>query len=335
MLSDYLFEMLLFFSYEKLSLSECIPWMIVGLVESIAIVTINLCTIIVFAKNPDLRMQSTRLLINLAVIDMLAGIFVLYGLFYLVGAYCKVWNSHLAEGWPYNIPEIFSEFFPISSLSTITIIALERMHATYRPFTHRLLKKLVYGIIIAAVWVTASLVTIGHTLLVQFGESSNRYFLLISFIGLCLLIIFVSYLSIVIKVRCGAHVQHHGAASRERKLTMTLLIVTVVSLLMYLPFVMIRSVFSTELKKDWSFSEYFYLFHAMLAVYYANHFVNPILYAIRKPEFRSAVFALFRKRPQRQRRVANLPLRDVEIMRGRTIRLLGIKYLNETSSSLT
>ena len=332
MFSDYLFEMLFFFSYEKLSLSECIPWMIVGLVESIAIVTINLCTIIVFVKNPDLRMRSTRLLINLAVIDMLAGIFVLYGLFYLIGAYCDIWNSHLAKGWPYNIPEIFSEFFPISSLSAITIIALERVHATCRPFTHRLLKKSVYAIIIVAVWVTASFVTNGHTLLVQFGESSIRYLLLISFIGLCLLIIFVSYLSIVIKVRCGAHVQHHGAASRERKLTMTLLIVTVVSLLLYLPFVIIRSVVSTELTKELSLLEYFHLFHVMLAVYYASHLVNPILYAIRKPEFRSAVLALFRKGPQRQRRVADLPLREVEIMGGSNIQLLGIKYVNETSS---
>ena len=57
---------------------------------------------------------------------------------------------------------------------------------------------------------------------------------------MCLLIIFVSYMSIVIKVRYGAQPQHHGAANRERKLTMTLLIVTVVSLLLYLPFVIIH-----------------------------------------------------------------------------------------------
>ena len=326
------FEMWFQFTSDKLSLSECIPWMAVGLVESIAIITLNLCTIIVFTKTPDLRVRSTYLLINLAVIDMLAGGFVTYGLFYLVGGHCEVWNTHLTEGWAaYNIPEIFSEFFPISSLSNITLIALERLHATYRPFMHRVLKTSVYRIIIAVVWITASLLAIGHAVLVQSGDPSIRYLLLISFVGLCLLIIFVSYLSIVIKVRYGAQPQHHGAASRERKLTITLLIVTVVSLLLYLPFVILRSVFSSELTKELSFSEYFNLFHVMLAFYYANHLVNPVLYAIRKPEYRSAVLALFRKRPPRQGRVGNLPLRDMEIMGNSNMRLLEIKYLNETS----
>jgi len=331
-MSQHSFETFFDYHFEKLSLSECIPWMTVGLVESIAIVTINLCAIIVFIKKPDFRMRSTHLLINLAVIDMLAGGFVMYGLFYSVGTFCDVWNSHLNEGWANDIPDTSSQFFPISSLSNITIIALERMHATYRPFMHRLLKKSVYGIIIAVVWVTTSFVVIGHALLVQYGEPSTRYFLLISFIGLCLLIIFVSYVSIVIKVRWGAQLQRHGAASRERKLTMTLLIVTVVSLLLYLPFIILRSVFSSEVKKDLSFSEYFHLFNVMLAFYYANHLVNPILYAIRKPEYRSAVLALFQKRPQRERRVADLPLRDKEIMGSNNIRLLSIKYLDETSS---
>ena len=311
--------------FEMLSLPECISWMTVGLVESVAIVTLNLCTIIVFVKNPDLRMRSTYLLINLAVIDMLAGGVVVYGLFYSIGAYCNVWNSHA-----YNILEIFSEFFPISSLTNITFIALERMHATFRPFMHRVLIKSVYGIIIAVAWVKASLVAIGHALFVKYGEPSTHYFLLISFIGLCLLIIFFSYLSIVIKIRNGGQPQHQGASSRERKLTMTLLIVTVVSLLLYLPFVILRLVFSSEITKDLSFSEYFHLFHAMLTFYYANRFVNPILYAIRKPEYRLALLALFRKRPQQQRRVGDLALRDVEPM-GKSntrVRLLRMKYLN-------
>ena len=36
--------------FEMRSLSECIAWMNVGLAESVAIVTLNLCTIIVFFK---------------------------------------------------------------------------------------------------------------------------------------------------------------------------------------------------------------------------------------------------------------------------------------------
>ena len=46
-----------------------------------------------------------------------------------------------------------------------------------------------------------------------------------SFILICLLIICVSYTSIVIIARCGAQPQHHDTASKERKLTMTYIVV--------------------------------------------------------------------------------------------------------------
>ena len=52
----------------------------------------------------------------------------------------------------------------------------------------------------------------------------------------CLFVVCASYVSTVVKISCGAHPQHHGATSRERKLTKTLLIVTVVSLLLWLPY---------------------------------------------------------------------------------------------------
>ncbi|XP_020624069.1 substance-K receptor-like [Orbicella faveolata] len=284
-----------------MSLSECITWVTVGLAESVAIVTLNLCTIIVFIKNRNLRKRSTYLVINLAVIDMLAGGSAVYD-FYRVGADCNVWKSHSIDGWVRYILYVLLLLFPISSLSNITIIALERMHATFWPLRHRVLKKSAYGIIIAVVWVTAGLTTITHILLDHFGKLSDVYFYLrISLAVMCLLIIFVSYVFIVIKVRCGAQPRHHGPASRERKLTMTLLIVTVVSLLLYLPFnILYFLIFITksEILLSLSPSESFCLFSAIFALFYANHLVNPILYAIRMPEYRSALLALFRKRPQ-------------------------------------
>lgn len=42
-----------------LSLAECITWVTVGFAESVAIVTLNLCTIIAFIKNHNLRKRST------------------------------------------------------------------------------------------------------------------------------------------------------------------------------------------------------------------------------------------------------------------------------------
>ena len=122
-----------------------------------------------------------------------------------------------------------------------------------------------------------------------------------------LLIISISYSSIVIKVRCGVQPQHHGAACRERKLTMTLLIVTVVSLLLYLPACMFAVLLYSG-KFEMSFPVGINIYRALWVSFYANSLVNPILYAIRMPQYRSAVAALFRKKPtlrNHERRVVN------------------------------
>jgi len=283
------------------SLSDCIPWMTVGLAESVAIVTLNLCTIIVLIRNRNLRKRSTYLVINLAVIDMFVGLVAAYNLIYSAGVSCNLWKWPSAGVGISIFIAVLITLFPCGSLINIAIIALERVHATFYPFKHRVLKKWVYRLIIAVVWVTSGLVTIACMLLAQFDKLNYSYHLYSPFISICLLIICVSYTSIVIKVRCGTQPQPHNTTRRERKLTMTLLIVTVVSLLVYLPYVMIAyalHIGKSEIIKSMSFSAFHHLHYALLVLFYSNSLVNPILYAIRMPEYRSALLAFFSKRPQ-------------------------------------
>jgi len=254
------------------------------------------------------------LVINLAVVDMFITGNAVYVLFYTPGVFCNLWKWHSIEVRTNIFKDLFIVLFFAASLTNIAIIALKRVHATFFPFRHRVLKKWVYRLIIAVVWVTSGLVAIASVLLLQFEETYYGFYLHATFFLICLLIICVSYSSIVIKVRCGAQPQHHGAASRERKLTMTLLILTVVSLLLYLPHVILRYVmFISKFKIWWSLtpSVRIHLDYALLVLLYANSLVNPILYAIRLPEYRSALLALFRERPQQQRQVAVFPLRDM------------------------
>ena len=294
------------------SLSECIPWMTVGLAEAVAIVTLNLCTIIVFIRSRNLRKRSTYLVINLAVIDMFVGGAVVYNLFYALGIHCNLWNRHSTEVGISRIITVLFRLFLFGSLINITIIALERVHATFCPFKHRVLSKWVYRLIIAVVWVTSGLVTTAYILLTQLNKLYYGRYFDITFIAICLLIICVSYASIVIKVRCGAQPEHHGATSREGKLTTTLLIVTVISLLLYLPYVMALCVLIIRGFVIFTSSSVFYhLYSALLVLCYSNSLVNPILYAIRMPEYRSALLVFFSKRPQQQRQVAVFPLRDM------------------------
>ena len=296
------------------SFPECVTWLTVSLTESVAIVTLNIITIIVFIKNRNLRRRSTYLVINLAVTDMLVGGTATYVLLYSAGtSHCNVRKYNPIDPWAGYVLSTLFNLFLCSPPTNIAAISVERLHATLRPFRHRLIKRWVYVLIIALVWVTPGLFSIALSVLFVFKDS-YYFHLRNSFIVTFLMVICVSYASIIIKVRCGAQPQHHGAATRERKLTMTLLIVTVVSLLLYLPFIIIYSLpffIEFEILSSMSVSVYYHVSSAIMILFYANSLVNPILYAIRMPEYRSAVLALFRRRPQQQRQVAGLPLHDM------------------------
>jgi len=293
------------------SLAESVSWIAVLATLSLAIIILNLITIIVFIKNRNLRKRSTYLLINLAVVDMLVGV---TAIDYIngIGAYaCNLWKDFLPDKLHVYVT-ILDILFPVVSVTNITAISLERLHATFRPLRHRVMQRWIYRLIVAITWATAGLVSIGVGVLQQSKEPINLFYSWHSLHLVCLLIISVSYVSIVIKVRCGAQPQHHGAASRERKLTMTLLIVTFASLLTLLPFVISSSLVNAiDIFSSLSITASLRLSITFTALYYANSLVNPILYTARMPDFRKALVAVFCRRTQLLNQARVFPLRDM------------------------
>ena len=287
------------------SSSECIIWFTVFTAESVAIVTVNLLAIILFIKNRNLRTRSMYLVISLTVADMWVGV--------LSGGYvqynflrrCRLIKLNLSREVGFSL-SVFSYIFPFVSLTNIVVISLERFHATFRPFRHRLIKRWVYVIAITVVWVFP---VIGCVIYVVDRLYLNGYFLYIavSFGLLCLIVTFVSYTSILFKFRFGAHPQRHCAAAlRQRKLTVTLFITTLVSLLLWLPYIIYLLVsWSTNIFNSLSPPEDFRLSLSSLFLLYANSLVNPILYTIRMPDFKKALLSLFR-RHQRENVVISL-----------------------------
>ena len=295
------------------SLPECITWLAVGLMLSVAIVTLNLITVIVFIKNRNLRKRSTYLVINLAVVDMLAGGFAINDFFATVGVtLCNLWKYSIHDKWARYTFYAIIHLFPVASLTNIAVIALERLHATFKPITHRELRTWIYRLIILIIWATAGIVSSVDIVLLAFKERSHFVYLWNSFNSICLLIICISYSAIVIKVRCGGQPQQHGAANKERKLTMTLFIVTFVSLLMWLPYVISSFLyFASDISSSLSRLAIYRSNVALIALYHSNSLVNPILCTVLMPGFRRAVVALFRKRPQQQNQAPVIPLRDM------------------------
>ena len=114
-------------------------------------------------------------------------------------------------------------------------------------------------------------------------------------------------MSILFKFRLGTHRQRHCAAAlRQRKVTVTLFITTLVSLLLWLPYSIFLFVgWSTDILNSLSFKEFVDLIYSFVFLYYANSLVNPILYTIRMPDFKKALLSLFRRH---QRENVAIPL---------------------------
>ena len=248
------------------------------------------------------------LVINLTVVDILVGGLSTFNLLLTDNHnVCKTVIVRLPrEG---NIlVYFFSLWFPLTSLTNITVISLERMHATFRPFSHRVVKKWVYGIAICVVWVLATMISTATMLLRFFGKNRSQFqYLWESCCLLCLFVICACYASIIVKICCGARPQHHGAARRRRKLTVTLLIMTIVSLLLWLPYSVATFVYyTTDSIRSLSYPKIVRLSMSLLLLFYTNSFVNPVVYRIRMPEYRKALLLLFTRR-QRQN-AAVIPL---------------------------
>ena len=125
------------------SLPWCITWLVLFLSLSVAIVTLNIITIIVFIKNRELRKRSTYLLINLAVVDMLVGGFDGLNAFTWAGVHCNFWKETVSENWlNYQVMIVLEILFPLCSILSITVISAERLHATFWPFRHRVVKNM-------------------------------------------------------------------------------------------------------------------------------------------------------------------------------------------------
>ena len=283
--------------------SKCIAWLVVLITEFLAIVILNIITIIVFLKQRQLQRRSTYLIIHLAFVDFLVGaVSGPLAVAQRMNAFCYLWKnpfSGCATSLARNALVLFLFFISILNL---TVISLERLHATLYPLKHRLLGNWIYVVVICFIWTFSALVDF-VPLMLYAAENLNAkswslfYNIRSSLCLVVLLVICVSYILIYFKVRCRPNLQHHGAANREKQLTVTLLVVTLVSLVTWLPGVVLfilvynpNTIFR-EMSSEWIL----HVSSAFAVMTTANSLVNPILYAVRMGEFRKIMCQLFQR----------------------------------------
>ena len=294
--------------------SHCVSRFAVFGTVCLAVVILNIITIIIFVKQRQLQRKSTYLIIHLAIVDLLVG--AVTGplwIEFFISWYCDLWEYDMPDNiWLFVLGKATGYNIDKVSLLNLTFISLERTHATFCPFKHRSVKKWVYGVVIAVTWLVPVVVMSLVFGLISFNHVSFKITLVLSsYISILLLVIFACYFIIYIKVRGGRFAQLHGATGlRERKLTSTMFLVTFGSFLTFLP----QMVFWGEVAFDFKLQSSLptnYAFHISMAVFVFfvfNSLINPMIYAIRMPEFRAGILQIIFRKTLRRSNPVNIPL---------------------------
>ena len=287
--------------------SEGIVFLTVAIVESLAVMIGNAIVVAVFTRNQHLRKRKFYLLINLTVADFLVGATTIADSVYRLPRVYKLWGyKENFQMEPLGI-DIFAVY---ASLISLAMVSLERMYATFWPLKHRVLETRTYYVLIGLSWTLAvfpflTTLTLYHELM----SLHTSLYIWSTFTCLILLTICISYVSIWIKIKFGRHPQHHVTTAQDRKLTVSLFIVTAITLVTWLPDVVIPQVYNNHYPERVATRSGRLSMFILTSFYVANSLVNPIIYSFRMPQFRQAALRLVCRRSA-ERRVPAIEMRN-------------------------
>jgi len=262
-----------------LSKAEGIAWCSAVILISIFTVAGNLLAIVLFVLSKNLRKKSLFLVINMAFADFMLGALSLPGYIFILGSYYQLWAE--ANAVFVTVYRIIDTVFSQVALISATFISAERFYAIYWPIKYRTLSKQTYRIVVSIIWALAILIS----------AVFNALFNLISFKHS--VYIWAPYTLILILVMCGCHIgiwrkfrrrrlasQQESKALQSKRLTKTLMFVSALALLSWTPLIVLSCLDAS------AFSMPFRYFTIANIQNYSNSFVNPIVYALRIPEFK-------------------------------------------------
>ncbi|XP_032237733.1 substance-K receptor-like [Nematostella vectensis] len=245
----------------------------------------NTISLVVLLKTKSLRRRrSNYLLVNLCIADLLVGIYCLVRVIQLL-------RNILLGIFPNAAFQVFVtslDFFSsLSSINFLAALSVERLIAVAFPFYHRGTGKTFYGLLIGTPWVIAVICTVAFSVY-EFTPLIPEIFrtLYVIYVFSPLLIMSAAYTVIMIRSR-ASHIHGHGARERlrDKKLAVTLLIVTLASLATWIPF----NCYWVIHNLDFSFFN-FTVNIALLFLQYSNSCINIVVYAWRIPEFKQVLF---------------------------------------------
>ena len=299
-------------------LSELVTWCIAFALVALAIVIGNTLTIVVFTRKKLLRMRANYFLITLAVADLLVGAFPVPMYIHQLVWYWKTRTNNTGTFFSFMAIDIFTGF---ASIFGLTIIALERLYAVMWPLKHRVTSKQTYAVLISVVWILSAVVAILYLVYgFQVVKFKVFFYLVIFFIFSSLLVICVAYVLIWVKVtihqndnprlrrtktcqrhysKASASTENQKRSRQDKELLKTLLILTLVFVLTWIPFYILNIVvFFIDDHEGSSSLIPIQVFCFTKLLHYANSFANPVVYSIRIPRFARTVLGFVRRKKQ-------------------------------------
>ena len=274
------------------SSSEDLPSKTEGLVfctvfalEAVLIVAGNLLTIVLFARNKNLRKKSLFLVINMAFADLMLGTVGIPLYIYDIGAQGYfLWTAKMSKSF-YDSVKVADTLFAQASIISATFISAERCYAIYWPLKHRTLSMRAYRIVIFVVWTLAAVVTTNISLMCLLISCNYAFYVFIIYAPTLLFIVCGCNIGIWRKFRSGRMAsQQQNRAVQNQRLTKTLLFVSIIALISWLPLIIGNLLVLNGVSVP--VYPYFFIFDILN---YSNSFLNPVIYALRIPEYKQAL----------------------------------------------
>ena len=306
---------------EEASVASLVGWSVAFGVVSLATITGNSIAIVVLTRKRLLRRRTSYFLLSLAVADFTVGMFSVPAFIY---QYVIFWQDGvIPKSTLLKIVKALDVFCGLGSTFTLTIIALERVYAICFPLRHRTSTRRLYDASVSSVWILATLLSSLYFFheydLIQ--HEVFFWFLILTFFS-SMLVMLLAYLAIWLKARVmkayfreasldssdvGSDKrrppfasQHSGkersrrAIENDRKLAMTVFIVTTVFILTWLPFHIVNLIVFLECKTfPCSAQPPYQVIYLCKLLHYTNSFLNPVIYSLRLQDFRSTLKKIF------------------------------------------
>ena len=263
----------------------------------IAIVAGNSLFLTAFCSNRILRKQRNYLLVSLACADMLVG-----GV--AIPIYiCLVVVKHIENSTLMNLTEIYIAVdisTGLTSVFTLTVIALERLYAISFPLNYKGLKARTYILLVCVPWVLAGLLTIIN-IANRFGNVPRNVYTysLAILTSLSLITIVLSYVIVWIKIKSHNQAtdklfspKGRKSSEQERSLAVALFIVTVLFVTTWLPLHIMNIIVNLDAKLLANVSMHAVFFAKFLQ--YSNSFYNPIVYSLKIPDVKRSFKGVLR-----------------------------------------